>query len=282
MESKKVQSLRLLKKNIEVLECPICQKSLEINSDSTITCSSNHTFDLSKKGYLNLLRHAPKENYERALFEARSQVIRGGLYGPLLIEIENIINDTFKASQDKILLDAGCGEGSHLNQISESLKNNQWNFFGLDIAKEGVALATIERKTVNWLVGDLSELPFKNESLDVILNILSPGHYQSFKRVLKTNGRVIKIIPTVLYLKEIRQALYPDKSYSHLPVETHFENNFTIVNKKTITYTFDVPNALKAKLLAMTPLTWKHNIDELLSLDLDTVTASFIILVGKK
>ena len=282
MESKKAQSLRLLKENIQVLECPVCQKALEIYSESTIRCPLNHSFDLSKKGYLNLLRHAPKENYERTLFEARSAVIKGGLYGPLLMEIEHIINETFESNHDRVLLDAGCGEGSHLSQISDCLNNNHWNFFGLDIAKEGVALATINRKPISWLVGDLSELPFKDESLDVILNILSPGHYLSFKRVLKAGGRVIKVIPTELYLKEIRQELYPDKAYSHVPVETHFENNFAIVNKKTITYTFDVPKGLKAKLLAMTPLTWKHDINELLPLDLKTVTASFIILVGKK
>jgi 23S rRNA (guanine745-N1)-methyltransferase len=281
MDTKKSQSLKLLKDNINVMICPVCQRAVEIKPEIGIVCPLKHSYDFSKKGYLNLLKHTPKENYEKDLFEARSQVIEAGLYDSLLQVIVEILNNSFERNQKKIMLDAGCGEGSHLNNLSEELTKNNWTLFGLDIAKEGIALGTKKRKAVTWLVGDLSDLPFKDGSLDVILNILSPGHYESFKRVLKPGGLVIKVIPTASYLKEIREALYPDKPYSHKSVEGHFEKNFRVVDRKTLTYNFQVSNELKPKLLAMTPLTWQHDMEDLIKLNIENVTASFVVLIGK-
>ena len=49
-------------------------------------------------------------------------------------------------------------------------------------------------------LADLTNLPFADESLSVILNIFTPSNYAEFHRVLTENGRVIKIIPDRNYL----------------------------------------------------------------------------------
>ena len=67
-------------------------------------------------------------------------------------------------------------------------------------------------------MADLTNLPFANEGLDTILNIFSPSHYQEFRRVLKADGTVIKIIPEENY-KGITSGFYPNdekkQSYSN-------------------------------------------------------------------
>ena len=56
-----------------------------------------------------------------------------------------------------------------------------------------------------YFVADLAHLPFKDGSIDVIVNILSPINYKDFKRVLSDDGLVYKVIPETGYLKELRK-----------------------------------------------------------------------------
>ncbi len=57
------------------------------------------------------------------------------------------------------------------------------------------------------MIGDLANLPLLDNSIDILLNLLSPANYQEFARVLKPGGLLIKVIPGSEYLKEVRQAL---------------------------------------------------------------------------
>lgn len=280
MLTKKQAALMALKSKIHLMQCPICFSNLHLKDEGSMVCDQHHTFDLSKKGYINFLKQAPKENYEKDLFKSRQEVIKAGMYEPLMEAIHEIVMPLCRGIKHPSLLDAGCGEGSHLNDLRLRL-NNSWHLFGLDIAKTGIHLATDHRNDTTWLVGDLAQLPIADKSLDVILNILSPGHYDSFKRVLKDEGVVIKVIPQRDYLKEIRQGLYPEKTYSNEQVRAHFERNFCVIQEKEVSYSFKLTELMKPKLLEMTPLTWQSGEEALKALKFNTIRVSLLILVGK-
>src|SRR5690606_40580058 len=65
-----------------------------------------------------------------------------------------------------------------------------------------------------WIVADLANLPIATTSIDYILNILSPSNYAEFDRLLKKEGKLIKVIPNSDYLKELRGIFYEDKERS--------------------------------------------------------------------
>ena len=76
--------------------------------------------------------------------------------------------------------------------------------------------------------------------MDILLDIFSPANYGEFRRVLFKDGILIKVIPTKNHLKEIRQKVQDqltNKDYSNQDIKNHFQNNFTILSRKTASLT---------------------------------------------
>lgn len=44
-------------------------------------------------------------------------------------------------------------------------------------------------------MADLNNIPLKDESIDIILNILSPSNESEMSRLLKKDGIIIKVTP---------------------------------------------------------------------------------------
>ena len=58
---KKIEVLReLLNENISILRCPVCKKSIKYIKESSVLCENNHCFNISKKGYVNLVKNNAK------------------------------------------------------------------------------------------------------------------------------------------------------------------------------------------------------------------------------
>ncbi|MBA5735303.1 rRNA (guanine-N1)-methyltransferase, partial [Escherichia coli] len=67
----------------------------------------------------------------------------------------------------------------------------------------------------SWTVADLANCPNQAETADVILNILSPSNYVEFKRLLKKDGFLLKVVPEANYLRELREFIYVDEKSSY-------------------------------------------------------------------
>ncbi|MDR0846057.1 MAG: methyltransferase domain-containing protein [Lactobacillales bacterium] len=183
-----------------------------------------------------------KSEYDHEMFEARRELILAGLYEPLLNELRS-------HCKDKFVLDVGCGEGTMLSLVGLGV--------GFDISKDGVMMASdYVSDGLEFVVADLTNLPFRDNSVDVILNIFSPSHYDEFARVLKPGGKLIKVIPNSDYLLELRLALYGEANYSNEDVKIRLAEKVNILEEKAVRYVFDLPVALRAKLVKMTPLEW--------------------------
>ncbi|MCM3079945.1 methyltransferase domain-containing protein [Brevibacillus invocatus] len=161
------------------------KKRMKVMYAKSLLCSSGHCFDLAKQGYVNLLTRPHKTKYDSQLFEARQKVSISGFFEPLISHISERIPHMMKPSCDMIrMLDAGCGEGSHLTAIQNRiLARTNLNIFGVgvDISKEGIRIAARSTSDI-WCVGDLAHCPFKDQSFHVILNLLSPSNYSDFRR----------------------------------------------------------------------------------------------------
>lgn len=249
---KKIDFARnFLETHHEQFLCPVCKQSFQLESYSLI-CAQNHQFDLSKKGTIYFLSHSVQTEYNKKMLLHRGKMIQSGMYQPIL---ETIVDRMDLAGNT---LDVGCGEGSFLFELSKLGLNGPK--FGFDISKDGIYLASNQPIEAFWSVADLTNLPFANQSMETILNIFSPSHYQEFQRVLKKDGTVIKIIPEAHYLKELRAAFYPEDDikqvYSNDKVLAKFSKELDVLVDERITFTFTIPKENRLDLLEMSPLEW--------------------------
>ncbi len=276
MISKKEQAKQKISQNIHLFKCVICNSPMTMD-DHQLTCSNNHRFDLAKQGYLNLAPQAKKSNYSKELFQARQQLCQTGFYQELIDKLVEAL-----PSPSIRILDAGTGEGSHLYQLAEKRKF-QDHTVGVDLAKEGIQVAASGYAEPIWIVSDLANLPFQNNSFDVILNILSPSNYQSFLNVLTEDGLFVKVVPGANYLKELRDQLYEgtDKEeYTNQQVVTHFKKYFHLKDRIKIETSEHVSEENFKHLVQMTPLTANHSVEQLEYRS--PVTLELEVLVGER
>ena len=67
----------------EIIKCPVCNHLLS-KEGNTFKCENNHTFDLAKEGYLNLLLNAKKTSGDsKEMMAARRDFLAKGYYEKL-------------------------------------------------------------------------------------------------------------------------------------------------------------------------------------------------------
>ena len=272
--SKRLMALALMQQQASLFACPICAQSILITDNGTLRCENQHSFDIAKQGSIHLLPRTVTSMYSKELFEARHAVIVSGLYDTVQQKIAELIQ-----AQAPIVLDTGCGEGSHLARICAQKPGAVG--VGIDIAKECILTAAKNYSGFIWCVGDLANSPYSEASFDVVLNFLSPANYEEFKRLLKPNGQVIKVVPQENYLKELRVQAFAEsekEAYSNEQTVARFKENFAQVTVHRVTYTMPLAEAIVPKLLEMTPMGW--HIPDREQIRLSEITIDLDILVG--
>ena len=261
--------------------CPVCQEWLTL-VETSLKCSNRHSFDLAKFGYVNLAPQIkPSANYDKENFQNRQQILEAGFYQAILETISDILAMNPSA---KTVLDIGCGEGFYTRKLQKS--HSDKTFYAFDISKDSVQIAAKSEPNwaVNWFVGDLSRLPIKDASMDILLDIFSPANYGEFQRVLSKDGILIKVIPTENHLKEIRQIVQDQltkKDYSNQDIKEHFQEHFSIQSSQIASLTRFITSEQKQALLSMTPLLFHIDQTKIDWSQLTEITIEAEILVGK-
>jgi len=287
------KALNIISNNSHLFKCPVCGSKMSILDSPTLACDNKHSFDLARQGYINMLLKSNKTKYDRDMLKSRSIIAKSGFFDPMLQEICDLIvkKAGFENTQAKFILDAGCGEGSHLSRILTTLKAESdisLQGVGIDISKGGISIAARDYEGIIWCVADLAKLPFDDRQFDVVLNILSPASYTEFSRILKDSGILIKVVPGRNYLIQLRNIFYDrtdKKSYSNEQVIHLFTQNFNMIEHKMCSYNVALDEISLRHLLNMTPLTWnveKEKLEKAIEMGIREVTADFHIIIGKK
>ncbi len=242
-------------KIIDIFMCPICNSNISLHNNSLI-CKKKHCYDITKKGYFTLLKKNKLRVdtvYDPSLFKNRIAFINAGYYNELHGLISKIIKDN---NPHKIIVDMGCGDGTHDNKILTLINNKQSYIIGSDISKSGIEYATnYVNNNFIPLVSDLNYMPLKSNSVDVILNILSPSNEKEMNRLLKKNGIIIKVTPKKEYLQELRQ-LFNIKEYENEhQIDKNIHENYDVLQKYVINERKKLDEKTTINLIAMTPLT---------------------------
>ena len=250
--------------------CPICKRKLERN-EKNYKCINNHSYDISKQGYINLLINSKNSGDNKEMINSRYEFLKKGYFEPLSKEICNIINSLNVNN----ILDIGCGEGYYDRAI---MKQNQYNIVGVDISKEACLKASKLSKDIFYVVSSSNNLPFEDSEFDLLLNIFAPHDENEFTRV--TNNYILKVIPNKEHLLELKQLLYEDviiKDEKKLDF-----SNFEEVLVKEVKYQVVVDDLFE--LFKMTPYYYKTKYDMKVFEENKNklITCDFLILLYKK
>ncbi|WP_314737897.1 methyltransferase domain-containing protein [Limosilactobacillus urinaemulieris] len=274
---------KLVQNHLNTFRCPICHQGYIKLTGNTLVCAEGHTIDFNRHGYLHFLNTQGTTEYDRLMFLSRRRLLEAGLFKPIIEKVNSLL-----PTSPQSILDVGTGEGTPLAQLA-AFRHHQDFYVGFDISKPGITLATQLDIDAFFCVADLRQLPFANQSFDTVLELFSPSDYREFNRVLKKNGRLMKVIPNADYLLELRHLLYGDQDqhyhYDNSKVLKLFRQHYPDAKQVPIRYQFNLPHELVTDMIKMTPMSWGRDVhqptgDELENLTSITVDVS--LLVAKK
>lgn len=261
--------------------CPNCKEIL-YKKEHCWKCKNNHSFDVSKEGYINLLLpNMTSSNFSgdnKIMVNSRSIFLNKGFYKNLSEFLVSLIN---KLKNNLTILDCGCGEGYFTDQFERSTKYQ--NIIGLDISKIAISKAAKRNKNIIFIVGSSAHIPLLNNSVDIIMNIFAPHFDSEFARIIKEDGYLIKVIPNPMHLHELKEILYDDPYYVDTKVMDL--NSFELVDNYILEYETNLSKEDIDNLFQMTPYfytTSKEDKDKLSKINNLKITFSFKILLYKK
>lgn len=108
----------------------------------------------------------------------------------LLFEVEEpIVKKILKKLTPGIALDAACGTGRY----SELLNTLGYKVTGMDLSPEMLAEARKNRsKKINFIEGDLTAIPLKDQSVDLAISALAFTHLSNIEKALSELKRVVR------------------------------------------------------------------------------------------
>jgi SAM-dependent methyltransferase len=86
--------------------------------------------------------------------------------GELIIEKAKTYVERVRA--DGVIIDAGCGTGNFINEITNG-QTNSLQIIGIDISLESIKMAKQENTTADFIVCDIEVLPLREEIADLIV-----------------------------------------------------------------------------------------------------------------
>lgn len=263
------------------LICPVC--GLQLNkTERTFRCGNNHSFDMARQGYVNLLpvqqKHSLNPGDTREQVLSRRAFLEAGFYAPIA---ETIAETAKTLGISGEILDVGCGEGYYSAQIADALDAR---LTGLDISKEAVRCAAAKYKGPTWLTATAAHIPVPDKSADLVMSLFAITLPEEFSRVLKDDGYFFQVLAAQDHLLGLKSIIYPElklKEKDSVPVLP----GFRLVKSVPIRFSFTVEGEQVQNLFSMTPHVFRINktgAEALRQTEILTDTASCVLNVYQK
>lgn len=238
--------------------CPVCGEPLEL-VEKTYRCAKGHCFDRAKSGYVNLLPPAPggkRHGDDKRMVKARTDFLDRGYYDPLAHAVADCVAGF--GFDHVCLVDAGCGEGKYTVDVRNKLISlgRTVEIVGVDISKEALIQAARRSKEMTLCAASTAHMPLPDRCAHVVLNIFSPFMGGEFARVLKPEGRLIRVVPLERHLWELKALIY-ETPYENPAPEVEAEG-FDLVDQRLLRYTIELNSGEEImSLFQMTPYYYK-------------------------
>jgi 23S rRNA (guanine745-N1)-methyltransferase len=205
-----------------------------VREDRRLVCSSKHSFDIGRSGYINLLqpqdRRSKQPGDAASIVAARRRMHDCGATVPLLRAIADIL----AAEQGDVVLDAGCGDGFYLSSLA---RETGFDAHGVDISIPAIDAAARRYPECEWIVANADRfLPYADRSFSIIMSITARMNAEEFRRVLRDGGRLLVALPAPEDLTELRGA---GRDRVDRTIET-FAQDFTLAERRRVTATINL------------------------------------------
>lgn len=237
-----------LAKAARLLRCPACRGVLELR-DQTLRCGQDHSFDLARQGYVNLLGGAEPANADTStMLQARARVHASGVFEKIIQAVASLTHGR------PVVLEVGAGTGQYLASVMGD--DPEAVGIALDVSKAAARHCARADRRIAAVVADVWEpLPIQDHCLDTVLAVFAPRNLPEFARILRTDGRFIAVTPRAGHLADLRQAhqlldVPAGKADQLTAAAAEF---FDLVDTRVLKYRLPVDESLAADLIAMGP-----------------------------
>jgi len=231
------------------LHCPLCGQVLN-RQDKTFRCEQNHSFDIARQGYINLLpvqqKHSLNPGDTRQQVLARREFLEAGFYTPI---VDTLIRTAKSLQAGGPLLDIGCGEGYYSTKLAAAL---QCELVGLDISKEAVRCASAKYKDALWICATASHLPVADQSVGLLTSLFALTMAEEFARCLRSDGYYFQVLAAKDHLLGLKSIIYPELKFKEKDTVPEIPG-FRRIQSEPIRFTFTAEGAQVQHLLSMTP-----------------------------
>lgn len=251
--------------------CPVCKERLE-RDGSAMRCANGHSYDISRRGYVNLLMSqvSSKKRHgdDSEMVNARTDFLALGHYDPLRDKVTEIIVREMSSRGGGMIADIGCGECFYTEDVAKKLDEAhiQHEIYGIDISKKALDAAGKRGAGINLAVASAFSLPVADASADVIMNLFAPHEPGEFRRIAKDGAVAVRVFPLEKHLWDLKCAVY-DTPYENI-IDTFDFPGFTLLYKTELKYdiSLDGHDSI-TKLFAMTPYCYKTSEKDRAKLD---------------
>ena len=263
------------------LLCPIC--GLQLNSEGKrYVCAQNHSFDMARQGYVNLLavqqKHSLNPGDTREQVLSRREFLEAGYYAPIA---DTLIETAKELGISGQILDVGCGEGYYSARLADALEAS---LTGLDISKEAVRCAAAKYKGKQWLCATAAHIPVEDGCVDLLTSLFALTLPEEFRRVLKPGGYYFQVLAAEDHLLGLKGIIYDTLTFKEkdtVPELTGFER----VKSVPIRFAFTVEGQQVQNLFSMTPHVFRigrEGAERLRQTEVLTDTASCVLNVFRR
>ena len=263
------------------LRCPLCGEPLQL-ADRQYRCVRNHSFDVARQGYVNLLtvqqKHSLNPGDTREQVLSRREFLEAGFYRPIA---QALISQARELGLSGQILDIGCGEGYYSAQLADALGAS---LTGLDISKEAVRCAAAKYKGKQWLCATAAHIPVADGSVDLLTSLFALTLPGEFARVLKEGGCYFQVLAAEDHLLGLKRIIYDRLNFKEKNTVPELPG-FELVKSVPIRFSFTVEGQQIRNLFSMTPHVFrigKEGAERLRKTESLTDTASCVLNVYRR
>ena len=206
------------------LTCPVCGEKTNrpprlIPDGKTLRCPKGHSFDVSAKGYVNLLltqhKNVKDPGDSKEMAAARRLFLDSGAYSGLRDALCGCAAK-YAAEFPKpvTMVDCGCGEGYYTVGMYDAVPGMQ--IIGVDISKNVLAAAHSRinsngmKRDIFCAAASVFRLPLEDACADMAAVIFAPFQREELLRVVKPGGVILTAIPGERHLYGLKSVLYDE------------------------------------------------------------------------
>ena len=263
------------------LICPICGEQLN-NRDRQYICAQNHSFDVARQGYVNLLtvqqKHSLNPGDTREQVLSRREFLEAGFYAPIA---DTLIDTARELGISGRILDVGCGEGYYSARLADALGAE---LTGLDISKEAVRCAAAKYKGKQWLCATAAHIPVEGGSVNLLTSLFALTLPEEFRRVLAPGGYYFQVLAAQDHLLGLKGIIYDRLNFKEKDTVPELPG-FERVKSIPIRFSFTVEGQQVQNLFSMTPHVFrigKEGAERLRRTEVLTDTASCVLNVFRR